>query len=59
MSFAGLMIDHPPPSPFYVGNKTGDKPIRFGWDGDTIPVYSYKEYDSYPLQNSGFKYTTI
>ena len=39
--FTGPMLQHPTRSPTWEGNEPRGKPIRFGWDGDTIPVYSY------------------
>ena len=48
------MLHHPPRSPICVGNKPGGKPTCPGWDRDTLPVYSYQELNSEPLQISGF-----
>ena len=57
--FTGPMLHHPPCSPTWEGNKPREQPIHLDWDGDTIPVYSCKEYDSEPLPNSAFNYTAI
>ena len=51
--FIGPMLHHPPGSPSCVGNKPGGGPIHPGWDGDTLPVYSYQEQNSEPLPISG------
>ena len=50
MLFASPMLHHAPWSPTWEGKEPRGQPIHLGWDGDTIPVYSYKEYDSEPLQ---------
>ena len=54
MFFIGPMLHHPPQSPACVGNKPRGKPICPGWDGDTLPVYSYQERNSEYLLISGF-----
>ena len=54
MFFIDPMLHHPLRSPTCVGNKPGGKPIHPGWDGDTLPVYSYQEQNSESLLISGF-----
>ena len=43
------MLHYQPQSPTCVENKPEGKPIRLGWDRDTLP-----EQNSEPLQISGF-----
>ena len=54
MFFIGSMLHHPAWSPTCVGNKPGEKPIHPGWDGETLPVYSYQERNSKYQLISGF-----
>ena len=54
MFLIGPMLHQPPQSPTCVGNKPRRKHIRPGWDGDTLPVYSYQERNSESLLISGF-----
>ena len=41
--FISSILHQPPWSPTYVGNEPSGKPIRLGWYGDTIPVYSCQD----------------